>query len=211
MRLFPFNLTGPHFLWFFVAFGLCVVLIPLYRRRTSPLHDDSPLPHLTDPMEIATLRAGYEEAARLALIVLNDRGLIKQEGKILRGLPEGAESIREPLELAVFQYFQSSLQPGKLLQDGAVRNLGRKLESSLELRGLWVPAAQRERVFHLSLAALGLVAGLRILMSGPPFVFLLIECAAFVVLADWVRRQGPSARGVRLLSQLRSLWPRPST
>jgi uncharacterized protein (TIGR04222 family) len=140
MKLFPFSLTGPHFLGFFIAFGLCVVLIPLNRRRNSPSHDDSPLPHLTDPIEIATLRAGYEEAARLALIVLHDRGLIKQVGKTLRGVPQGAESIREPLELAVYQYFQSNLPPDKLLEDGAVRNLGRKLESSLEQRGLRVPA-----------------------------------------------------------------------
>jgi uncharacterized protein (TIGR04222 family) len=111
MKLFPFNLTGPHFLWFFIVFGLCVVMIPLYRRRTSPSHDDSPLPHLTDPIEIATLRAGYEEAARLALIVLTDRGLIKQYGKTFRGLPGSADSIREPLELAVFQYFQRGLRP----------------------------------------------------------------------------------------------------
>ncbi len=208
MRLFPFNLSGPHFLGFFIAFGLCVVLIPLSRRRASPSHDDSPLPRLTDPMEIATLRAGYEEAARLALIVLSDRGLIKQEGKILRGLPGGAESIREPLELAVFQYIQSSLPPDKLLEDGAVRNLGQKLESSLEQRGLRVPAVRRAQDFCLSLAALGVVAGLRIWMSGPPFAFLLIECAAFAALADWVRRQGPSARGVRLLSQLRALFLR---
>jgi uncharacterized protein (TIGR04222 family) len=159
-------------------------------------------------MEIATLRAGYEEAARLALIVLNERGLIKQEGKTLRGIPNGAELIREPLELAVFQYVQHGLPPDKLLEDGTVRNLGGKLESSLEQRGLRVPALQRAQDFCLSLAALGVVAGLRIWMSGPPFVFLLIECAAFVALADWVRRQGPSARGVRLLSQLQALFLR---
>ena len=114
MNWFPFNLTGPHFLWFFAAFGLCVVLIPLYRRRTSPSHDDSPLPHLTDPMEIATLRAGYQEAARLALVLLNVRGLIKLNGNTFRGLLGGAESIREPLELAVFQYLQRGLPPSAL-------------------------------------------------------------------------------------------------
>ena len=208
MKLFPFNLTGPHFLWFFIVFGLCVVMIPLYRRRTSASHDDSPLPHLTDPIEIATLRAGYEEAARLALIVLNDRGVIKQEGKTFRGPLGGAESIREPLELAVFQYFRRGLPPGELFKDAAVRNLGRKLESSLELRGLRVPAVERAQVFCLSLSALSVVAGLRIWMSGPPFAFLLIECAAFAVLANWVRLQGTSARGVRLLSQLQALFLR---
>jgi uncharacterized protein (TIGR04222 family) len=103
MKLFPFNLTGPHFLWFFIVFGLCVVMIPLYRRRTSPSHDGSPLPHLTDPIEIATLRAGYEEAVRLALIVLDDRGLIKLDGKTFRSLDGGADSIREPLELVILE------------------------------------------------------------------------------------------------------------
>jgi len=208
MKLFPFNLTGPHFLWFFIVFGLCVVMLPLYRRRTFPPQDDSPLPHLTDPIEIATLRAGYEEAARLALIVLNDRCLIKQDGKTFRCLLGGAGSIRVPIELAVLQYFERGLPPGDLLNDGAVGNLGRKLESSLEQRGLRVPAVERAQVFCLSLAALGIVAGLRIWVSGPPFAFLLIECAAFVVLANWVRRQGPSARGVRLLSQLQALFLR---
>jgi uncharacterized protein (TIGR04222 family) len=208
MNLFPFNLTGPHFLWFFIIFGLCVVLIPLYRRRTAPSHDDSPLPHLTDPIEIATLRAGYEEAVRLALIVLDDRGLIKLDGKTFRSLDGGADSIREPLELAVFQYFRRGLPPGDLLKDGVVRNLGRKLESSLELRGLREPAVKRAQVFCLSLAALSVVAGLRIWMSGPPFVFLLLECAALAALANWVRRQCPSGRGVRLLSQLQVLFLR---
>jgi uncharacterized protein (TIGR04222 family) len=208
MRPWPFNLAGPHFLGFFAAFGLCVVLIPLYLRRASSTRDDPPLPHLTDPTEIATLRGGFQEAARLALIVLTERGLLEQKGKTFHALPGGADSIRDPLELAVFDYFRRGLPPDKLLSDEGVQSVGRKLQSSLESRGLWVPAAQRNQIFRRSLAALGAVAGLRMLMSGPPFGFLLIECAAFLVLANWVRVQPLNARGVRLLSQLRELFLR---
>jgi uncharacterized protein (TIGR04222 family) len=166
MKLFPFNLTGPHFLWFFIFFGLFVVMTPFHRRRTSPADDDdAPLPHLTNPIEIAALRGGYEEAARLTLIVLHDRGLIKQDGATFRSLG-AADGTREPLETAVFQYFRDGLPPTDLLKDAAVRRIGRKIESSLELRGLRVPAARRAQVFCLSLAALGMVAGLRIWISG---------------------------------------------
>src|ERR1700722_6015319 len=145
MRVFPFNLNGPQFLVFFVIFGiLLVVVIPLRQRRSTSSNDgDAPLPPLTDPLEIATLRGGFQEAVRLVIVVLIDRGLLKHEDKGFSALPGGASYLSAKLEIAVFQYFERGADPSGVFADDAVRSAGRALEESLEVRGLRVPDAKR--------------------------------------------------------------------
>jgi uncharacterized protein (TIGR04222 family) len=210
MRLFPFNLNGPQFLVFFVIFAtLVVVIIPLMQKRSSSLQErDAPLPRLTDPFEIAALRGGYEEAVRLVIVVLIDRGLLKHEGKGFSALSDGAAYLSAELEIAILRYFQRGGVPSAVFGDDAVRSAGRAIEDSLEVRGLRIPGAKRSAVYLRSLAVIAGVALLRIWISGPPFLFLIIEFCFFVVVGNWVRLQGVSDRGRRLLSLLRGLFAR---
>jgi uncharacterized protein (TIGR04222 family) len=210
MRFFPFNLNGPQFLVFFILFGtLCVVVIPLMRRLWAPSDDfDAPLPRLTDPLEIATLRGGFQEAVRLVTIVLIDRGLLRHEGNGLSALPGGGAYLSAALEIAVFRYFLGGGTPSGVFGDPAVRDAGQAIELSLEARGLRVPEAKRRTVFFQSLSVIAGVALVRIWISGPPFLLLIIECCLFIVVANWVRLQGINGRGRRLMSQLRELFVR---
>src|SRR5450631_2788245 len=160
MRLFPFNLNGPQFLVFFIVFGtLIVIVIPLIQRRSASSADDlAPLPRLTDPLEIATLRGGFEEAVRLVIVVLIDRRLLWHENKGFGVLPGGAAYLSAKLEMAVFRYFELGGSPSDVFHDLAVIGAGQAIEDSLEVRGLRVPGAKRSAVFLQSLAVIGSVA-----------------------------------------------------
>ena len=72
----PFDLRGPEFLAFYVILGLAVTaaVVALRRRAESPTRGVGPL---TDYLRIAYLRAGPEEALRIATLALMDRGLLE--------------------------------------------------------------------------------------------------------------------------------------
>ena len=208
MRPFPFNLTGPKFLLFFAVFGVCTAFFPLLRRRMQDADPTALLPRVTDPIQIATLRGGYEEAVRLLVVILVDRGFVERNGTKLTAIAKNAGYLTNKLEGAVFSYFTSGNHPSGVFHDPAVRAAGFAVEESLESLGLRVPRAQRTNDCLLSIAVFGGVAALRIALSGPPFQFLVLETVGLILVAAWVRRQGLNGRGLRLLSQLRELFAR---
>ena len=118
MRPFPFNLTGPEFLFFFAVFGYCVAIFPLIRRRWQGADAEAPLPRITDPIQIATLRGGYKEAVRMLVVTLVDRGFIEQDGKILAAVAKDAGYLKNKLEIAVFNYFKSGKHPRGFSETG---------------------------------------------------------------------------------------------
>src|SRR3984885_7905233 len=168
MRPFPFNLTGPEFLWFFAVFGLFVALFPLVRSRMQEANSVDPLPRITDPIQIATLRGGYKEAVRLLVVTLVDRGFVEQDGKYLTAVAKNAGYLTSKLETAVFNYFKSGKHPSGAFQDSAVCIAGYAVEESLETLGLRVRSAQRLNECLLSIGVFGGVAAVRIVISGPP-------------------------------------------
>ncbi|HEX2521692.1 MAG TPA: hypothetical protein VHP35_06150 [Terriglobia bacterium] len=60
----PFDLTGPQFLVFYLAFGGCVLLALNFIRKARESSDNSKVT-LTDPYLIAYLRGGKNEALSL--------------------------------------------------------------------------------------------------------------------------------------------------
>jgi len=170
MRLFPFNLTGPEFLLFFAVFGVCVACFPLIRRRMQRADTFDPLPRITDPIQIATLRGGYEEAVRMLVVLLVDRGFVERDGKNLAAVAKNAGFLTNKLEIAVFNYFTSGKHPSGVFKDAAVCIAGQAVEESLESLGLRVTRAQRMNECLLSIGVFGGVAALRIALSGPPSI-----------------------------------------
>src|ERR1700735_215971 len=208
MRPFPFNLTGPEFLFFFAVFGLCVALFPLIRRRRQGNNALDPLPRITDPIQIATLRGGYKEAVRMLVVTLEDRGFLAQDGKTLTAVAKDAGYLKNKLEIAVFNSFRSGKHPSGVFNDSAVCIAGYAVEEALESLGVRATRAQRLNQCWLSIGVFGAVAALRIALSGPPFLFLVFETIGLILVAAWVSRQGMTARGARLLNQLRELFAR---
>src|SRR6266511_933500 len=79
----PFDLRGPEFLLFYFCFSLAVIIaIVVLRRRAES--GDAPRIDLGDPYLIAYLRGGEDEALRLAVISLVDRGALAMDGKFIR-------------------------------------------------------------------------------------------------------------------------------
>jgi uncharacterized protein (TIGR04222 family) len=56
---------------------------------------------LADPYQIAWLRGGTQEAARIAVLALIDRGLLAVRGDNLVNSGSGLSFVRQPLESAV--------------------------------------------------------------------------------------------------------------
>jgi len=194
MRPFPFNLTGPEFLWFFAAFGLCVAFLPLVRRRMRGANSPDPLPRITDPIQIATLRGGYKEAVRMLVVTLVDRGFLVQDGRTLATVAKNEGFLTNKLEIALFNYFKRDNHPSSVFKDAAVCIAGRTVEESLESLGLRAKRTQRLNECLLSIGAFGAVAVVRIVISGPPFGFLLFETLALIFVAVWVFTQGITGR-----------------
>ena len=175
MRSFPFNLTGPEFLLFFGLLGSGVLLFPWARRLQAAQHDDAaPLPRLTDPLQIAALRGGYEEAVRLAILRLIDLRLLQESGTQLKTNSTGLDLVPNALDRAILNYFRSPAPPERVFHDAEVRAAGLAIEQSLESLQLRVPRGDRERFFRLSVSGLGALAAIRIWLSGPPFTFLIV-------------------------------------
>ena len=83
MELNPFDLRGPEFLVFYIILALSVVgLVVLLRHAFES--GQAPKIDLGDPYLIAYLRGGAQEAKRVALVTLIDRGLLILEGTQIR-------------------------------------------------------------------------------------------------------------------------------
>src|SRR5262245_590198 len=79
----PFDLRGPEFLLFSFCFSLAVVIAIVVLRRRA---ESGPAPKidLGDPYLVAYLRGGGDEALRLVVVSLVDRGALVMDGKFIR-------------------------------------------------------------------------------------------------------------------------------
>ena len=57
----PFDLPGPEFLFFYLVFGIVILVAVVLIRRGGETAGNTP--RLTDPYMIAYLRAGEDEAS----------------------------------------------------------------------------------------------------------------------------------------------------
>ena len=75
----PFDLSGPEFLVFYLSLAAVVIgALVLWRRASESA--GAPKIDLADPYLIAYLRGGENEALRVALVSLIDRGLLIVNG-----------------------------------------------------------------------------------------------------------------------------------
>jgi len=215
MSFYPFNLSGPQFLVFYGALIVTIFLLLAIAFRVRQMAGVDAHPHLTDPYEIALLRAGPEEAVRIVMMSLIDRNLLCVDGARLVARADAPSLVRRPIEKAVVMHFRraSDDPPETVARSPLVTPHARALRSGLIARGLladpsllgmnpcFAPAM-------IAILALGLVAFLRIRASGPPFEFLLIifMFASVAILISYSRRSTPLGR--RTLRQLQALFKR---
>lgn len=109
----PFLLSGPQFLIFYFAFGICVnYLFYKFLARQGGKLNISAGKLAQDPYKIAYLRAGKSEAIAIATVALHDRGLLVFNRNLLQtATAESAQLVNRPIEKALLNYY---LKPKKI-------------------------------------------------------------------------------------------------
>jgi uncharacterized protein (TIGR04222 family) len=85
--MFPFNLPGPQFLFFYALFAFTVIAAFYFVRRH---YESGPPPSLdlVDPFLFACLRGGPKEVLSVAVLGLIDRDLLKVTGRTVTRSPD---------------------------------------------------------------------------------------------------------------------------
>ncbi len=214
----PFELVGLDFLIFYAAFAAGVIgLAVLYRRWGEA---DSPMsPPVDDPYLIATLRGGKEEAVRVAVMSLVDRGLLKLDvGSTLMGTslqttdPEAPGLVRRPIEKEVLHYFRKGEELLKAVEELQVGQACRDYVGKLTGLGLLPDEeaqARRTRIKVAVLTALSVLALLRIgqaVMNQRPFLYLVVLTGVSLYAAYRLSDPRLTAKGQEFLDGAKALF-----
>src|ERR1700730_1868033 len=106
----PFDLSGPPFLAFYIVVAIVAVLAVKLAIDAAEGGAPPALP-LGDPYQIAWLRGGTPEAARIAVLALTDRGLLTVHGDTLVNFAPAQSFVREPIERALLSRCAQSGTP----------------------------------------------------------------------------------------------------
>ncbi|MBV8935433.1 MAG: TIGR04222 domain-containing membrane protein, partial [Alphaproteobacteria bacterium] len=209
----PFDLSGPSFLVFYIGVGL-VVIIGL-KLVIDEAEGGAPraLP-LNDPYQIAWLRGGTPEAARIAVLSLTDRGLLAVNGDNLVNLGIAQSSVREPIERAILtRCAQSGTPATAILKDPAVERACAPYQARLERLQLVPDAAMRAQRYRWLAVAIAILLGIalgKIVVAfgrgkyNVQFLVILMALGLWVVLRMVRRRR--THLGSRMLNDLRRLF-----
>jgi len=141
----PFDLSGPSFLVFYIVFAVVVVVAVKLAIDTAEQGAPPALP-LSDPYQIAWLRGGTPEAARIAVLALTDRGLLAIQGDDLVNFGPARSFVQEPLERAILALCaQSGTAATAVLDDPAVEQACAVYQAQLERLQLMPDPAMRAR------------------------------------------------------------------
>ncbi len=208
----PFDLRGPEFLGFFFVLVVAVIAaVAIVRRRM----EGGPIPKLKsiDPYLIAYLRSGTEEAIRVAVVSLVDRGLLKYEaGFVVNQV--GPEDVRRPLERVILAAASTPRQPAGLCAIPAIRDTADQLGNELVEQGLMrgpEHIRRRRRVAAVAIGFLWCVALVKIGVAigrGRSNVgyLVLLSCFATVGVMFVAFRGRRTRMGTRLVGDLRTLF-----
>ncbi|HKA40557.1 MAG TPA: TIGR04222 domain-containing membrane protein, partial [Burkholderiales bacterium] len=216
--MFPFNLTGPQFLAFYAAFSAVALVAYWYYTspRQAPARSTRSQELAADPYKIACLRGGEEEAIRLSIVNLVDRGLLANDGLMLKATGVArSDALRIPLERAIVTHCASPTLPGALLGDRAVRAACVEYDKDLQRKGLLFKDEERRarlnalRVVVLLLGGIAFARILQALSHGRAnivFLIILTGIACWIAYGIYSRRITPA--GNQALTNLATLLQR---
>ena len=218
--MFPFTLSGPPFLVFYVVLTLAVLIGYWFYRRAR--EGESFIPRMSEltsePYRIAFLRGGDEELVRLGVINLVDRGLlVASDGGATLRTKDGAsaEMLRRPLDRALLACFKVASQPGAAMLSSQVRGACAQYRSDLVTEGLLLDDGRRWQVLAGLVVVLGVLGGvavarvLQALSRGQGNIWFLVVAGGFACWVAYRIGQGNiTASGDRALSSLKTLMKR---
>lgn len=145
----PFDLAGPEFLLFYLV--LLIVAHLAYQPILHALLGDAAskyerpsgfeLANL-DPYLIAYLRGREAETARVAIVSLVDRLLLKIEGDSLQALPDAEDKVSRPLERQLLRFFASKKKASLIYTHSKFNASCADLREELVSRGLTLSTEQ---------------------------------------------------------------------
>jgi uncharacterized protein (TIGR04222 family) len=210
----PFDLRGPQFLVFYACLGVTVTLVAFWLRRAG--ERGNPPGPLADYLEIAFLRGGADEAVRVAILTLVDRGVLLLSGgdTVSADRDDAARRVTRPTERAILTRAAHGSKAADVLGDKSVKEAARsECEPPLVRRGLLPNREQRERRRYLLLIAGGAlvaVAAIKIALAiarGRSNVLLLVVFGVvFVGIALAVTHPPRTPAGNALVGDLRTLF-----
>lgn len=212
----PFMLTGFSFLAFYLIVGILVAWGLRRWIRNSESSDAAPMQNLTDPYLIAYLRAGENEAMRVATVALLDRGLLVADGeKVKTKSNASVELVKRPIEKAILRKFLSAGEAHELFKDPGAVAACETYRAALRKDGLIADSATYGKRALPVLAAIGLLGAITwtkvsIAFSqgrhNVGFLIVLTIIFAIVMIVIWKKRL--TGRGDAMVSDLKDLFSR---
>lgn len=129
----PFDWSGPEFLLFYFILGVGVLIFFYGKTREQSSFGKEVDQH--DPYLIAALRGGRDEAIRIALLSLIDRGIVKSDSK--RKIKKDSKPKAQPknnLEEAIYRQVPAKIN--EIFASGRVQEAAGQYEKELDEAGL---------------------------------------------------------------------------
>jgi len=210
----PFDLSGPEFLVFYSLFSAAVVLLIVISRRLTEKTDVA-LPRLSDPYQIAYLRAGNDEAIRVAAASLLDRKLLELTltGRLATAAAAAIDQVRRPIEHSILSRYKIADDVSTLTTAPGIEAAALGYKKELIELGL-LPDEPTEHGHHVVAAvAIMLLVGTALIKIGVALsrgrtniFFLIVMAVVANVLAYWAATPRRTRAGDALLSNLKELF-----
>jgi uncharacterized protein (TIGR04222 family) len=210
----PFDLRGPEFLVFYAVLGILVTGAAAVLRRRSESATVATGP-LLDYLRIAYLRAGADEALRVATLALIDRRLIEVVGDDrLKAVQATVPAGLPRTEQRLLESCKDATRASEILSDESLKvTVSSECEGQLVRAGLLPDEkvkSARTGLLFAGVFFLVLVAFLKILIAlgrGRTNVgFLVVACLLFAFLVYRVTNPFRTLAGETMLADLRKLF-----
>lgn len=214
MLVNPLNMHGPQFLVFYIAIGIITLLLIRYRMAQQESNWRMEKLNLTDPYEIAFLRGGGNEALKIAVLSLIDRGLLEISENNLKTKNQASfENVRRPIEKAILNLYASYGRVQEMNNDESLRSACLEYNESLQRSQLITSESvyqSRRPMLLLGILVLGGTAGAKIFVSFQRghynIIFLIILTVIFLLGLSYIYKKERTGLGDRVLTDLRILF-----
>jgi uncharacterized protein (TIGR04222 family) len=163
----PFDLSGPEFLAFYVALAVIVIGFAVQYRRMKEWRRPPKL--ALDPYVIAYLRGGANEALRVALVSLIDRGLLTALTTQVEIAPHADPAVaRLPIEKLLLEKFRKAGKAADIFTDPKLVAACGPFRQMLEEQGLLPTDAvrwMRKTVQTVAIVLLQGTAGIKLFVA----------------------------------------------
>ncbi|MBL8524468.1 MAG: TIGR04222 domain-containing membrane protein [Betaproteobacteria bacterium] len=211
----PFMLTGFSFLAFYLVVGILVAW-GLRRWIISSESNGAPAQNLTDPYLIAYLRAGENEAMRVATVALLDRGLLEANGEQIKTKSSASvEMVKRPIEKAILRKFLAAGEAHELFKDAGAKAACDSYRQALLKDGLIADASTYAKRALPALMAIGLMGAITWTKISIAFSqgrhnvgFLVFLTIIFAIVLIYIWKRRLTGRGNAMLADLKDLFSR---